>query len=238
VTALRDALARKDISKTDKYLLIIAHHDGPVPVADIRAIAQDNGWKDGDSSSVTTFLKKSPHALLLPKGWTIIGPGRKSLEDRGLLSQIGVLTPVTEALEKIALDVRDADKSRFVEETIACVKNKSYRAAIVLSWVGALYLLYAHVAANKLAEFNAETTRRFQKLKPASNIDDLAGIVKEAEFISILEHIKVITKGEGKELTGCLDRRNTAGHPNSHTFTEVNVGHHIETLINAVYKRY
>ena len=238
MTALRDALARKDISKTDKYLLIVAHHDGPVAIGDIRAIARDKGWKDGDSASASTFLKASPHALLLPKGWTILGPGRRSLEDRGLLLAIGVLTPVTEALEKIALDVRDADKARFVEETIACVKNKSYRAAIVLSWVGALYLLYAHVAANKLAEFNAEATRRFQKLKPASNIDDLAGMVKEAEFISILEHIKVITKGEGKELTGCLDRRNTAGHPNSHTFTEVNVGHHIETLINTVYKRY
>jgi hypothetical protein len=33
-------------------------------------------------------------------------------------------------------------------------------------------------------------------------------------------------------------RRNTAGHPNSHTFTEVGVGNHIETLITSVYRRY
>jgi len=238
VTALRDALARKDISKTDKYLLIVAYHEGPVPSGAIRAIARENGWKDGDTSSILTFLKASPHAVLLPKGWTITGAGRQALEDRGLISAIGVLTPVTEALEKVAIDVHDPDKARFVEEAIACVKNKSYRAAIVLSWVGALYLLYSYVASTKLAAFNSELTRRFPKSKPASTIDDLAQVVKEAEFISILEHINIVTKGEAKDLVSCLDRRNTAGHPNSHTFTEVTVGHHIETLINTVYKRY
>lgn len=176
--------------------------------------------------------------MLLPKGWAVTGPGRKALEDHGLISAIGVLTPVTEALQKVAISVHDPDKARFVEEAIACVKNRSFRAAIVLSWVGALYLLYSHVANARLTDFNNELNRRFPKLKPASTIDDLAQVVKEAEFVSILEHIKIITKGEAKELISCLDRRNTAGHPNSHTFTEVTVGHHLETLINTVYQRY
>jgi hypothetical protein len=119
----------------------------------------------------------------------------------------------------------------------ACVKNKSYRAAIVLTWVGALYLMYNYVLREKLSEFNAEVHRRFPKSKPASTVDDLAG-VKEAEFLNVLEYINAITKAEAKELAGCLDRRNTAGHPNSHTFTEVGVGNHIETLITSVYRRY
>jgi hypothetical protein len=149
-----------------------------------------------------------------------------------------VLTPVTETLEKYVLDLRDPDKARFVEEAISCVKNKSYRAAIVLTWVGALYLMYAYVLRARLTEFNAEVLRRFPKNKAASTVDDLAQVVKEAEFLNILEHIKVLTKAENKELSGCLDRRNTAGHPNSHSFTEVNVGSHIETLINGVYLRF
>jgi hypothetical protein len=238
VTALRDALTRKDITKTDKYLLIIGHHDGPVQNADIKLIAKENGWKDGASSAPGSFLSKTAHALLLPKGWTLTGPGRISLEDRGLLSKIGVLTPVTQTLEKYILDLHDPDKARFVEEAIICLRNKSYRAAIVLSWVGALYLLYAFVIREKLTLFNAEVHRRFPKSKNSDDVDDLASVVKEAEFLNILEHIGVLTKGENKELTGCLDRRNTAGHPNSHTFTEVGVGNHIETLINGVYRRY
>lgn len=238
MTELRDALARKDISKTDKYLLIVAHHDGPVKNADIKVIARENGWKDGATSDPGAFLKKSAHAILIPAGWTLSGPGRASLEDRKLISKIGVLTPVTETLEKYLLDLHDEDKSRFIEEVIICARNKSYRAAIVLSWVGAMYLLYAHVIATDLKAFNSELQRRFQKAKPVSTIDDLANAVKESEFLNILEHIKVITKGENKELTSCLDRRNTAGHPNSHTFTETAVGSHIETLINSVYLKF
>ena len=238
MTELRDALARKDLSKTDKYLLIVGHHDGPVTNAEIKAIAKESGWKDGKNSAPAAFLSKSHHALLLPKGWTLTGPGRSALEDRGLISKIGVLTPVTLMLEKYVLDLHDPDKARFVEEAITCVKNKSYRAAIVLSWVGALYLMYAYVLREKLAEFNAEVLRRFSKSKPAGTADDLAQVVKEAEFLNILEHINVITKAENKEISGCLDRRNTAGHPNSHTFTEVGVGNHIETLLTTVYRRF
>jgi hypothetical protein len=32
VTLLRESLARRDVSKTDKYLLIVAIHDGPMKV--------------------------------------------------------------------------------------------------------------------------------------------------------------------------------------------------------------
>lgn len=238
MTALRDALARKDISKTDKYLLIVAHHDGPLRNAAIKVIAKENGWKDGAQSEPRAFLSKSTHALLLPNGWTLTGPGQSNLASRGLLSALGVLTPITESLEKYLLDVHDPDKARFVEEAIACVKNKSYRAAIVLTWVGALFLLYNRVLTHELSTFNNEMTRRFPKSKPAKTIDDLAQAIKESEFLNILEHIKVITKAENKELTNCLDRRNTAGHPNSHTFTEVNVGHHVETLMLTVYQRF
>lgn len=238
MTELRDALTRKDISKTDKYLLVVAHHDGPISNASIKLIAKENGWKDGGQSKPASFLSKSPHALLLPTGWVLTGPGRANLVSRGLLSELGVLTPVTRSLEKYVLDVHDPDKARFVEDAIACVTHKSYRAAIVLSWVGALYLLYNHIVIKKLSEFNVEMLRRFPKNKPVATIDDLAQVVKEAEFLNILEHIKVITKAENKELVGCLDRRNTAGHPNSHTFTEVAVGHHVETLVRSIYQRF
>lgn len=238
MTQLRDALARKKTSKTDKYLLIVAHHDGPIPNAEIKSIAHENGWKEGAKSAPASFLSKSASAILVPSGWTITAAGRADLEQRGLIATVGVLTPVTEALERYVLNVRDADKARFIEEAIVCVRNKSFRAAIVLGWVGAVYLLYAHVIANHRAAFNAEMKRRFPRKNAVTDIDDLASAVKEAEFLNILEHISVITDAQFKELSSCLDRRNTAGHPNSHAFTEIGAGNHLETLIKEVYSRY
>jgi hypothetical protein len=37
-----------------------------------------------------------------------------------------------------------------------------------------------------------------------------AGLLKEAEFLNVPEHINAITKAEAKEIAGCLDWRNTA----------------------------
>lgn len=234
MTELRDGLARRDLSKTDKYLLIIASHDGPITSREIKACAKNNGWRDGVTSEPSPFLNKSKYAVSLPNGWALTTEGRVSLEERKIISRSGILTPVVAALEKYLLDVHDSDKSRFVEEAVQCVRNKAFRAAIVLSWVGAVYLLYNYVVSQKLKEFNAEVHRRWPKRNDANGVDDLASF-KEADFLNILEHIKVITDAQSKELTSCLNRRNTAGHPNSHSFEEVTVGSHIHTLISIVY---
>lgn len=124
-----------------------------------------------------------------------------------------------------------------MEEAVGCLKASHYRAAIVLSWVGALHLLYQHVLTSHLREFNAEANKRNPKSKPVGALHDFTKF-KEADFLSVVEAIGVITKAQGKELGDCLDRRNTAGHPNSHNFREVTVGSHIETLIAEVFSRF
>jgi len=238
VSLFRESLARRDVSKTDKYLLIVAMHDGPMKVNDIRAVARQNGWRDGANSVPGAFLKQTRSAIYLPNGWTVTEACKRSLVDRGLMNPIGVLTPVTEALEKYVTDVHDPDRARFVEEAIQCVKNKAFRSAIVLSWVGSVYLLYQHILTHKLAEFNQEGRRRFQKWSDVLNVDGLATAVAESVFLNMLEHIGVLTKAEQKELQNCLDRRNTAGHPNSASFEEVTVGAHIHELISKVYSKF
>jgi hypothetical protein len=237
VSKLRDNLALKSLSKTDKFLLIVANHDGPIENSEIKAIARENGWRDGADSAPASFLSKSTQAILLPKGWTITEAGRKKFEALGHISPIGVLTPVTAALEGYLLTVRDPNKARFVEEAVSCVKGKNYRAAIVLTWVGAVYLLYNHIINHKIVVYNTEIRRRWPKMKDANCIDDLSAL-KENEFLSVIEHLKIITPAERKELSSCLDRRNTAGHPNSHLFEEVTVGSHIQTLITSVYSKF
>jgi hypothetical protein len=215
-------------------------HDGPMKANDVRAVARQNGWRDGATSVPGDFLKHTKNAIYVPTGWTVTEACKRSLADRGLVNPGGVLTPVTEALERYLTDVHDPDKARFVEEAIECVKNKAYRSAIVLTWVGAVYLLYQHVLKNRLTEFNQEGHRRFQKKgwNDVANVDDLAAAVTESIFLNMLEHIGVVSKAEQKELQNCLDRRNTAGHPNSAAFEEVTVGAHIHELIAKVYSKY
>jgi hypothetical protein len=238
VSQLRESLARRDVSKTDKYLLIVAAHGGgPISTNTIKATARQNGWKDGAQLLPGDFLKQTRQAIYTPQGWTITRQCRKDLEGRGLLDPAGVLTPVIEELEKYLKDVKGPDNARFVEEAVRCVRAEAYRSAIVLTWVGAVYLLYKYVLDRKLADFNAEARRRNPKWKDAVNEDNLSA-VNEAEFLNILEHIRVLNNSEHKELKSCLDRRNTAGHPNSHSFKDVTVGAHILALITAVFKKY
>jgi hypothetical protein len=94
------------------------------------------------------------------------------------------------------------------------------------------------MSSSTLTEFNQEGQRRFQKWTDVANVDDLATTKTESVFLNMLEHISVLTKAEQKELQTCLDRRNTAGHPNSASFEEVTVGAHIHELIAKVYSKY
>jgi hypothetical protein len=73
------------------------------------------------------------------------------------------------------------------------------RAAVVLSWVGAIGVLYDHVVAYELVSFNAVATRRDAKWKLAKLNDDLSRM-KEYDFLNALEAISVIGKNVKQEL--------------------------------------
>ena len=77
------------------------------------------------------------------------------------------------------------------------------RAAVVLSWVGAVSVLQNAVVAKHLTDFNAQATKRDPKWKAAKNADDLSKM-KEAMFLVILESISMIGKNVKQELEGCL----------------------------------
>ena len=111
------------------------------------------------------------------------------------------------------------------------------RSAVVLSWVGAISLLYDHVVANNLSDFNTEAHRRNPKWKAAKNKDDLTRM-KEHEFLQVLPAISVLGKSVKDELEGCLKFRNGCGHPNGLSIGESRVTGHIESLILNVYSKF
>ncbi len=130
--------------------------------------------------------------------------------------------------------VKEPVTAAFIEEAIRCYEQQLYRAAVVLSWVGAVSVLYHLVVSKHLAAFNAEATRRHQKWKPATTPDDISRM-KEKDFLDILDHMSVIGKNVKQELEGCLALRNGCGHPNSLAIGEHRVAGHVETLLLNVF---
>lgn len=125
----------------------------------------------------------------------------------------------------------------FVEEAVKALEVGLYRSAIVLSWVGALAVLYDHIVVNSLSAFNTEAARRDQKWRAAVTPDDLARM-KEYDFLQVLAAISIIGKSVKDELEVCLKLRNGCGHPNSLNVAEHKASAHIETLIQNVFARY
>lgn len=133
--------------------------------------------------------------------------------------------------------IADPETISFLEEAITSFEMNNFRAAVVLSWVGALALLQAHVVDQKLIDFNAEALRRDPKWRDAKSSDDI-GRMKEYDFLQVISAISVIGKNVKQELEQCLVLRNGCGHPNSLRVAESRVSAHIEILILNVYSRF
>ena len=108
---------------------------------------------------------------------------------------------------------------------------------MVLSWVGAVSVLYSYVLTNHKQDFNSAAAKKNPKWKPANNSDDLSRM-KEADFLEVCESASVIGKSVKQELQTALTFRNGCGHPNSLKVGEHRVSAHIERLILNVYSKF
>jgi hypothetical protein len=134
----------------------------------------------------------------------------------------------------------NTDTKAFVEEGIAAYEGGLHRSAVVLSWAGAVALLYDRVMNTCLAAFNAEAKRRDAKWKDAKIKDDLARM-QEVDFLEIIGSppISVIGKNLKEELkTNCLKLRNACGHPSSLRIGESKTSAHLEVLILNVFAKF
>lgn len=236
---LKELLHSDGLSRTDKLLLCLAADNGkPKSVETIRDIAVSAGLPAIQKWNVSSLLAASrSKAIRSPTGWELGAKGKTAVKaiagpilDAAPPKAAG---PLAAALEKI----KDSDAQAFAAEAVACFQYRQYRAAVVLSWVGAVSLLYDHVLKNELPAFNAEASRRNSKWKPAKSRDDLA-LLNEFDFLQVLEAISVIGKSVKHELEGCLKFRNGCGHPNSLQIGESRVSAHVEVLLLNVFSKF
>lgn len=233
--ALKDLLAG-DLTDQEKALVCLAVEPrASRAVSSIKEIAFNAGWRSVRKKNISSLLARARgYAVRSEAGWELTTSG---IEKVGTLAGPAMGSPIPKtatALRTHLSKIAHAETRVFAEEAISCFEARQLRAAVVLAWVGAVSLLQQYVASNKLAEFNAEAVRRRSGWKPARSSDDL-GLMKEDEFLDVLQEISVLGKNAKQELKKALVLRNGCGHPNSLKIAEYKVAAHIEDLMLNVY---
>jgi hypothetical protein len=227
-------------SRLEQLLILLATAEAPMSVREITKVALRCGLRIASKWNVSDILRKSNGcAILTEDGWELSYKGEQTVE---AMAKIGLKHV---AVKKTIADVRQhvgrissRDAREFIEEAISCFENGQFRAAVVLSWIGAVSVMYTYVTTSTLQKFNVEARRRDARWKDARNPDEL-GRMKEHDFLDVLETIGVMGKNVKQALQNqCLGMRNACGHPNSLKISENNVAAHLDTLVLNVYSKF
>lgn len=236
---LKNLLHKSEFANTDKLLMCLAvDASTSKSIASIKRLAITNGLRNVQKWNISQYLSKSRgRAIRVAKGWELSADGKIYIQ--GLTGSIILTTPrnVASSLRNHVSKVKKIEIREFVEEGIECFEQRLYRSAVVLSWVGAVALLYESVYSKHLVAFNAEAISRNSKWKPAKTTDDLS-LMKEYDFLQIIEKISIIGKNVRQELEKQLKLRNACGHPNTLKIAEHVAASHLEILILNVFTKF
>ncbi len=237
--SLKDILCQPKLTSTQRVLICLAvEADQPKSISEIRQLALKGGLNEARKWDISKILSRArPYAVRTDEGWSLTLTGKNYVEELIKPYIKRPVAKVTTNLRSHLAKISDPNTKAFLEEAIACCEAGFWRAAAVLSWAGAVSVLYDHVVQNKLADFNAEALRKDPKWKTAKTKDHLARM-KESDFLVILQGISVLEKNVRLELGHCLDLRNACGHPSTLQIGENRAAAHIEILILNVFSKY
>lgn len=234
---LKDILHNPKLSRLDVLVILLSVDSGNVrSVKELKELAVYGGLRKASGWNISDILSRSKGvAVRTNDGWELTKEGKAHAASLGVDS--GPVVTANASLRKCLSLVSSPEAKEFIEEAVKCLEARYLRAAVVLSWVGAVSVLQQYVVSNKLVEFNAEALRRNSDWKAAKTADDI-GKMKEATFLMVLESISVVGKNTKQELEECLKLRNATGHPTSLKYGESRVASHIEILILNVFSKF
>ncbi|CCJ07176.1 Uncharacterized protein BN69_1725 [Methylocystis sp. SC2] len=232
---LKAWLHKKELSRRDKILLILASFEDPCSISDIKESALGAGLRLSDKWNISLILSRSNGcAIRVPEGWEITDSGKSRLRELGVSNLPAAAVQVASDLRTYLAKIANDEVRNYVEEAIMCHEAGLYKASIIMSWLAAISVLHIHVVRHHLAAFNAEATRVDTRWKAAKNSDDL-GKMKEYDFLERLHGISGIGKNRKDELQKALKLRNACGHPNSFKVSANGAAAHIEMLLLNVF---
>jgi len=149
-----------------------------------------------------------------------------------------VTSPLIQALTTHAQAILDVHTRSFLLEAIDCMKCGSYRAAVIMSWCGAMAILQEYVFHTALSDFNRDAVANGVIKKQIKTLSDMRDLSKESHFIESLGRISILDSSMKRTLKRCLERRNDCGHPSDVKLGEAAVADQIESLILNVFSRF
>lgn len=192
-------------------------------------------------SNVTDCLNKLVNrkpAILLKKGnvYSFQRTAKKTLDEIYLDKKH--IREMSESLRGLLVKINSTEQKFFLEEAISCYEIKSYRAAIIMTWLLTMDVLYEYVIKHKLLDFNTIISKNGKyKSMSISKKEDFSEL-KENDFIMFLGSAGIITKDQKKILEEKLGIRNTAAHPNSIEIRESKASTVIEDLIPNIISKF
>lgn len=233
--ALKQHVSDPNLSQKDKVLMCLTVNSSQgKAVKEITQIGLDSGFNAIKKLNVSSVLSRQKGlAIRGANGWELTARGKAHIKT--LIG--GPVAVLSSSLRSHLVQIGDPKTKAFVEEAVQCFEAHLYRAAVVLSWVGAVSVLYNYVLSNHKKAFNAAAAKKTPKWRPANTPDDLSRM-KEADFLEVCESASIIGKSVKQELQTALTFRNGCGHPNSLKIGEHRVSAHIESLIQNVYSQY
>lgn len=244
-------LAVQDMAKKGQklpVLLLLAHVDQPAPPMRLKNKGSEIGFRIVTQWNLSAILKTAAREGLvaqLANGWKLTSPGLKALESHYAV-EAPMVAETRHSLKSHLDKIDDYQRRAFLDEAVRSFDVKAYRAAIVLSWVGAVHIIQEHVITEHRDAFNLAGAARAEKYKsagknfnfiPIKSIKDF-GTIGESDMLQVCQDAGVLHKAEKQILEDRLDLRNQCGHPNPIEIGEHTVAHHIEVLMLNVYSKY
>src|ERR1700691_4165452 len=158
----------RDVSNTDKVLLILASLAEPSQVSRIKERGRAGGLRAIDKWNVSDILRKTKGlSISTPSGWELANTGKQHLRVLGV-SKVGpAAVQVATDLRMLLTKIVDVDTRAFVEEAVEWFELEFFRSSVVMSWLAAVHVLKNEVHKNHLTAFNAEARRSDPKWKDA-----------------------------------------------------------------------
>ena len=238
---IQDVLSDKKFTNKEKILYAISQFPDGITTSGLNEYLLKNGFDAKNVLKNLTQHLNSYKGLIVKidsKDWKLNKNGENFIKENSEFS-LGTDEKVEiKKLKALLKNIKDPQILTFLTEAVKCSEENLFRAAIVLSWVGAVSILHDYTFKNRLKDYNIAGRSRFIKdWKDAKVVTDLSNI-KETNFLQLILDIGIIDKNVKPELDACLKRRNSCGHPNSLKVGTHTVNSHIEILILNVFEKF
>lgn len=234
-TLLKDWL-HEDITEVDRLLFVSStENEKPKKPKEIRQLAVDAGWRKAKNWNVSSLATKSQGMIILTKdGYELRNSGRERLKEVGYNPNTPVVTAKTTELRDYLDKINNNLIKDLIEESIECYENRTWRAAICLSWQAAVAVMHEYVIKHKLTEFNTAGSAKYSRWNQIRSVNSLCEM-KEFEFIDVLYKADIIDKNVKTELEARLRKRNSCGHPNMLKASGPAANEHLTSLLDHVF---